>query len=79
MDYYDYKELETAATAHNAPQTAIDALGEWFEHHGAQYWSGECYTARDGLNLYPVYRELGEDEYEIAGYTFSADFADPRA
>lgn len=81
MSYYDYPELAAAALADNAPQGAIDALGDWFERHGTMCWTGECYNVDDkkNISLYPVYRELGEDEYELVGYTFSADPADRRA
>lgn len=81
MSYYDYQELTAAAMADNAPQGAIDALGEWFDRHGTMYWNGECYTVDDknNISLYPVYRELGEDEFELVGYTFSADPADRQA
>lgn len=81
MSYYDYQELAAAALADYAPQSAIDALGNWFERYGTMYWNGECYTVDDknSISLYPVYRELGEDEFELVGYTFSEAPADRQA
>lgn len=64
--YYDYYELWADAIA--GDQNAIDELGEWFSQHGDRYWNGEYYEAEDGTRLYPVYKEVGEDEYELKGY-----------
>ncbi len=79
MSYYSYQNLTAAALADNAPQSAVDALGEWFELHGAMYWNGESYTVDEAHDLYPVYRELGEDEFELVGFTFSANPTDYQA
>ena len=67
MNYYNYQEIRAAATAPNAAQADIDALGEWFQANGQQYWNGEYFDA-DGLRVYPVYRETEPDEYELTGY-----------
>lgn len=71
---YGYSELEAAATKFGATQEEINALGEWFERYGQDCWNGESYTvneARD-LHLYPVHKRIGEDEFEIVGWSFSA-------
>lgn len=72
---YNYKDLEEAAVKFGATQDEINALGQWFELYGASYWNGECWTVdeKQDLHLYPIYRELGDDEAEIVGYTFSSD------
>ena len=68
MSYYDYDELRSAATAPNATQADIDALGEWFQVHGQRYWNGEYFDADGGVRVYPVYQEIAQDEYELTGY-----------
>ena len=72
-DYYNYKSLVAAALAPNAAQSDIDALGEWFHSYGQRYWNGECYYVDAAHQLYPIYREVGEDDYDIVGYTFDRD------
>lgn len=66
MNRYSYEELlnavKTAATEEN-----VNALGEWFNSYGMDYWNGEYYDA-DGIRIYPVYTEVDEDEYELTGY-----------
>lgn len=64
-NYYNYEELRAKALEGN--QDDINALGEWFNEHGLDYWNGERFDA-DGFSLYPVYEEVGEDEYELKGY-----------
>ena len=59
-------ELKAAVIA-NASEENVNALGEWFDHYGSDYWNGEYYDA-DDLRIYPVYKEVEEDEYEIIGY-----------
>lgn len=71
MARYNYEELRAAATAPNATQEQINALGEWMEQYGMNDWNGEYYDIGNGLNLYPVYTEPNEndqsfiDHYEI--------------
>lgn len=72
-DYYNYKSLVAAALAPNAAQSDIDALGEWFHAYGWRDWNGECYHVDAAHQLYPIYREIGEDDYDIVGYTFDRD------
>ena len=67
-NYYDYKDLRSAATKPGATQEDVNALGEWFEMNGSRYWNGECYDAGDGYDLFPIYREINEDDCEIVGY-----------
>lgn len=71
---YNYKDLEAAATKFGATQEEINALGEWFESYGQSDWNGECYTVDEqkNLHLYPVHKQVGEDEFEIAGWSFSS-------
>lgn len=71
-DCYNYKEICEKALAFNATQEDINALGEWFSRHGMSYWNGECWTVDAYHDLYPIYKEIGYDEYEVVGYTFSS-------
>lgn len=67
-----YSELKEKALAFNATQEDINALGEWFSRHGMSYWNGECFHVDSDHNLYPIHKEIGYDEYELVGYTFSS-------
>lgn len=67
-----YNELKEKALAFNATQEDINALGEWFSRHGMSYWNGECFHVDSDHNLYPIHKEIGYDEYELVGYTFSS-------
>lgn len=71
-DLYDYNELKEKALASDATQEDINALGEWFSRHGMSYWNGECFHVDADHNLYPIHKEIGYDEYELVGYTFSS-------
>ena len=71
-DLYDYNELKEKALAFNATQEDINALGEWFSRHGMSHWNGECFYVDADHNLYPIHKEIGYDEYEVVGYTFSS-------
>ena len=64
--YYDYKDLKAAVDA-NPSQENINALGEWFSNWGNDFWNGEYYDA-DDLRIFPVYKEVEEDEFELIGY-----------
>lgn len=66
MNRYSYSELLEAVKANETPDN-VNALGEWFERYGDQFWNGEYYDA-DGLRLFPVYVEADEDQFEIVGY-----------
>lgn len=79
MSYYDYdsgcynyKEICEKALASDATQEDINALGEWFERYGRSGWNGECWTVDAYHDLYPIHKEIGYDEYEVVGYTFSS-------
>lgn len=72
MMQYDYKELCEKALAFNATQEDINALGEWFERYGRSGWNGECWTVDAYHDLYPIHKEVGYDDYEVVGYTFSS-------
>lgn len=66
--YYDYEELVEKALAFDATQEDINALGEWFDSHGWDYWNGEYFEIDRYHSLYPVYKEVAEDNFEIVGY-----------
>ena len=66
VSYYDYKHLRNLVYNTNA-QTAIDALGRWFDSFGGDFWNGEKYDA-DLFCIRPVYEEIAEDEYKLIGY-----------
>lgn len=68
INYYNYKELREKALSADATQEDINSLGEWFEQYGDEYWNGEYYNADDGVRVYPIVKEVDEDEYEITGY-----------
>lgn len=63
---YNYEELRAAALT-SATQEDIDALGEWFSRYGHSYWNGEYYDA-DGIRVYPVYKQIDDNNYELLGY-----------
>ena len=50
---YQYDELRAAAINPSAAQEDINALGEWFDAYGANFWNGEYYDA-DGYKVVPV-------------------------
>lgn len=67
-----FSELKEKALAFNATQEDINALGEWFSRHGMSYWNGECFHVDASHDLYPIDKEVGYNEYEVVGYTFSS-------
>lgn len=66
--YYDYDKLVKRALNYNASQEDINALGEWFENHGTMYWNGEYFEIDTEHRLFPVYKEINEDEPILIGY-----------
>ena len=72
---YDYQELLNAVRK-DPSQENINALGEWFENYGYDYWNGEEFTIdqKENLNLYRL-ETIRVDESgdvidaEIDGYT----------
>lgn len=70
FDRYDYKVLCEKALASDATQEDINTLGEWFHTYDRGDWNGEYYAVDAAHCLYPIYREVGEDDYDIVGYTF---------
>lgn len=65
---YSYKELEAAALNTHS-QEDIKALAEWFENFSDyKFWNGECHKVNDQYSLYPIYKQNGEDEFEIVGW-----------
>lgn len=67
-NYEFYKEYRENALKPNATQEEINELGEWFSQYGDMFWNGEYYDADDGVRVYPIYREVGEDEFELEGW-----------
>ena len=71
MNRYNYNDLRAAATSENKTQAEIDALGEWFENYGAQYWNGEYFDADDGLKIAPIIQWDPElEQGKTTGYKF---------
>lgn len=73
MDQYDYKELCGKALAFDATQKDINALGEWFHVYGMNYWNGENFYIDPYHVLFPIYKEVDYDDFEVIGYTFSSE------
>jgi hypothetical protein len=61
---YNYADIKAAAVS--GDQTAINALGGWFERYGTSYWNGEYYDA-DQFRLFPVY-EADQADVKIIGW-----------
>ena len=72
FDYYDFSDLYKKAIAPDATKEDINALGYWMSRHGRDSWNGEYYSIDSTHELYPIYKEVGYDDYEIVGYTFSS-------
>lgn len=68
-DRYNYAELRAKAVAPGATQADINTLGEWFFQFGSD-WNGEYYDADGGKRLYPIYKQIDEDDFETIGYEF---------
>lgn len=67
-NYESYKELRENALKPNATQEEINEFGKWFSQYGDMFWNGEYYDADDGVRVYPIYREVSEDEFELEGW-----------
>ena len=67
---YMYAELREKAISPEATQEDLSNLAEWLDRcaDSKTDWNGECWDIEDGLSLYPLYAEIGQDEYEIVGY-----------
>lgn len=77
--YYRYDELKEQALKPDATQDEINALGEWFNEFGGDFWNGEYYSVDEkrDIKIYPVFEEIDEDQFELIGYCFSeSDFED---
>ena len=68
MNRYDYDELKNKALGVDATEEDVNKLGEWFEQYGDEFWNGEYYKVDSDNRLYPQYREVDEDEFEVCGY-----------
>ena len=64
INRYSYAELRAAVEA-DANEENVNALGEWFESYGTEYWNGEYFDA-DGIKIYPIVSE--DEDYELLGY-----------
>lgn len=67
MTRYNYEELKNKALKTNKIED-INELGEWFENFGNEFWNGEFYEIDNNNRLYPIYKEIEEDEFIITGY-----------
>lgn len=70
-DLYDFSDLHKKAIAPDATKEDINKLGYWMSRHGRNNWNGEYYSVDSTHELYPIYKEVGYDDYELIGYTFS--------
>lgn len=68
---YEYESLRDAALAGGATQEDIDALGEWLYRYNMSEWNGECWDIGGGRRVFPVYRQIDEDDFELVGYRIS--------
>ena len=73
FDYYDFSDLYKKAIAPDATQEDIDKLGYWMSRHGRDSWNGEYYRVDSAHELYPIYKEIDYDDYDLIGYTFSSN------
>ena len=64
---YEYKELREKALSENATKEERLNLLEWFEKCGDERkgWNGESWDIDEGLRLYPIYKEVEEDYFEV--------------
>lgn len=67
--HYDYDELKERALSPDATNDDIKALGKWFEKYGDKFWNGEYYEIDSKHRLYPVYRNIMDDDWVISRYT----------
>ena len=64
-NYYDYAELRAKATAVDSTATDRLALFNWMENYDMSEWNGECFDIDDGLSLYPVYKEVVDEDGDV--------------
>lgn len=60
-----YPILLKKATKRNATRDDRLDLLAWFETYGDRYWNGEYYELEDGKKLYPVYRVIDDETFEL--------------
>ena len=65
---YDYEDLVSKALSAKATQEDINALGEWFDRFGSEYWNGEYYEIDSNHNIFPVIQMVEEDVFETVGW-----------
>jgi hypothetical protein len=66
--YYQYFALASRALSYRATAADVEALANWFEWYGSEYWTGEYFRIDSNNRLYRVYEEIAEDEWEVVGY-----------
>jgi len=68
--YYEYDALLEKAMSAEATQTDIDALGNWFENWGNDFWNGEYFEIDKDHRLYPVYEEIENEDgtFDLKGF-----------
>ena len=62
--YYSYEDLVKAYDENHSKEN-LDALVEWFERYGSEYWSGEYYEIDSSRRLYPIYNWDEHTQEEI--------------
>ena len=64
---YEYKELREKALSDTATKKERLSLLEWFEKYGDERkaWNGESWDIDEGLRLYPIYKEVEKDSFEV--------------
>ena len=63
--YYGYEELKEKAVKFDSTTEDRLQLFAWFERYGGRYWNGEGYSLDEGFCLYPVYKEIANDCWEV--------------
>lgn len=68
---YEYESLRAAALAPGASQDDINRLGLWLQTFGdwSKDWNGSCWDIDDGKSLFPVYRKIDVDDYDLVGFS----------
>lgn len=63
---YNYKEIRAQALSPTATASERKELVYWFQQFAnGCYWNGECFDMDEGLSLYPVYKEVLDEDGEL--------------
>lgn len=65
MSNYDYAELREKAISPNSTTADRLNLFHWMEDHDIGDWNGECFDIDDGLSLYPVFKEVVDEDGDV--------------